>query len=253
MPIQVACGSCAKRFQAGNKLAGRRVKCPVCEGFIDVPVPQPVALAGTGVLGLLDQEEVPTERRCPKCSRPLGVAEVFCVACGYDARTGTRIQPAAAQAPAASPVSGFSEAASSVGTVAVGFVRGCLCSLVAVSIGTAMWYYVAFATGYELGLIAWGLGILAGVGMRLGYARHGDVAGITAAVMACAGIFIAKWMIFSTLFLPLVDHLKVMGKLGSETTTCALFFQTSFGIMDGIFILLAFFTAYKTGSGRTDE
>lgn len=291
MPIQVACGSCAKRFQAGDKLAGRRVKCPKCQGFIDIPANQPVraaaaasprapaagasaavattpaatktapppataaAPAAPSMLGLLDEEAVPVQRRCPACGRPLGPTDVLCVGCGHDARTGRRVERGKVEkTPDAPPAAGLAKAASTAGRATASFVKGVACSVAAVLVGAAIWYFVAVGTGYELGLIAWGLGVLAGIGMRLGYGKEDDVAGITAAFVACFGIFAAKWMIFSNLILPNLGLLRAAGVLdGDATSTAGLFFKTCFGIIDGLFILFAFASAYKVGTGKASD
>jgi hypothetical protein len=84
-------------------------------------------------------------------------------------------------------------------------------------------------------LIAWGLGITAGVGMQLGYGRNDDFAGILAALFSLGGILLAKWLIFINLVGP-----------GQSFGNC-------FGVMDGVFILLAFFSAYKVGSGQAGD
>lgn len=55
---------------------------------------------------------------------------------------------------------------------------------------------MAAGTGYEIGWIAWGIGILAGVGMLFGRREEGEAAGMAAAVFSLAGIMAAKAMIF---------------------------------------------------------
>ena len=72
------------------------------------------------------------------------------------------------------------------------FLRGLIMSIVGALIGALLWYGVVIATDYELGLIAWGVGILAGLGMLLGYRETDDLGGITAAFVALAAIFAAK-------------------------------------------------------------
>lgn len=57
MKIEVCCGVCAKRFAAPERLAGKRVKCPVCGGAIDVPALEPLdALADDPLAGFSEQD-----------------------------------------------------------------------------------------------------------------------------------------------------------------------------------------------------
>jgi hypothetical protein len=55
-------------------------------------------------------------------------------------------------------------------------------------LGALIWYLIIRFTGYEIGIAAWGVGVLAGVGTRL-LARNGSPAlGVAAAVCALAAI-----------------------------------------------------------------
>jgi hypothetical protein len=62
-------------------------------------------------------------------------------------------------------------------------------------IGAAIWAGVTLATNYEVGWIAWGVGILTGLGVRLaaGDQNEGFVPGITAAVLALLSIVAGKY------------------------------------------------------------
>jgi phosphate/sulfate permease len=77
------------------------------------------------------------------------------------------------------------------------FVLGVLGSIVGAILGAGTWCLIAVLTNYEVGVIAWVLGGLAGLGMALGYRQARTAAGITAAVIAVLGIAGAKVMIFS--------------------------------------------------------
>ena len=77
------------------------------------------------------------------------------------------------------------------------FILGVLGSITGAVVGAAAWCLIAVLTNYEVGIIAWLLGGLAGVGMALGYRQAHRAAGIAAAVIAVLGIVGAKVMIFS--------------------------------------------------------
>ncbi|MEW6198435.1 MAG: hypothetical protein AB1601_07210 [Planctomycetota bacterium] len=79
------------------------------------------------------------------------------------------------------------------------FSVGLLGSLVGALIGAAVWAVVAIATNYQLGIIAWGLGALAGYGMARGHREGRAGAGITAALVAILGILAARVVMVSYL------------------------------------------------------
>jgi hypothetical protein len=73
-------------------MAGRRLKCPHCQGVIQVP------LAATAVDGRGDLHQCPVDephpeaaRQCPSCGAAMQENAVLCVQCGYDFRTGAKI------------------------------------------------------------------------------------------------------------------------------------------------------------------
>jgi TM2 domain-containing membrane protein YozV len=47
MPIEVTCGSCSRRLRVPDKTAGKKVKCPKCQGVIQVPDPVAAIAAQT--------------------------------------------------------------------------------------------------------------------------------------------------------------------------------------------------------------
>ena len=65
------------------------------------------------------------------------------------------------------------------------------------AVGAAIWAGISYATNYEIGWIAWGVGIAAGFGMMIGYNGTSVSAGGVAAMLAVGGILLGKWMVFS--------------------------------------------------------
>ncbi len=73
-------------------------------------------------------------------------------------------------------------------------VNGVVGSLVGGAIGALVWTGVSYATDYEIGWIAWGIGALAGAGMSLGLKGFGDTAaGVIAALIALGSVFGGKY------------------------------------------------------------
>jgi hypothetical protein len=73
-----------------------------------------------------------------------------------------------------------------------------IAGLIGSGIGAAIWVGVAYGTGYEVGWIAWGIGILAGVGVRMAAGgEEGPAQGIAAAAVAVVAILAAKYIVVS--------------------------------------------------------
>lgn len=77
----------------------------------------------------------------------------------------------------------------------MGLLLGLLGGTVGGVIGAAIWAVIAYTTGYEVGWIAWGVGVLAGVGMAVG-ARNDTsmLSGILAAVIALGAVLAGKYI-----------------------------------------------------------
>jgi hypothetical protein len=93
MAIQFPCPTCGKELKAPDETAGRRGKCPHCQGSIVVPepvyqaeeVPVADAVADQDVYALEPQApEAPVENRrpCPACGELIMVTAVKCRFCG---------------------------------------------------------------------------------------------------------------------------------------------------------------------------
>lgn len=196
--IYCACG-------AGLKLPptaiGKKIKCPKCGSvFVAEEEESPFSLAP---LDTFDEEvaakaqqarKIEQERLehanasgkpgtpCPLCGKSIAHGAVMCVACGYDSRTGRRVGKANAS------VSAATRLVKSAGT----FLLGCVLSGVGALLGASLWLIIGIMTNYEIGWIAWILGLLAGAGMTIGYRQHNTRAGITAACIALGGILLGK-------------------------------------------------------------
>lgn len=96
MPIRVKC-VCQQQFDAPDHLAGKTVKCPKCSSPIVIPSPAAAMAARpapSAVASLLD--EVGVKQRsltgCPSCGAHHEPDAVLCVECGFNFRTGRRIE-----------------------------------------------------------------------------------------------------------------------------------------------------------------
>ena len=66
-------------------------------------------------------------------------------------------------------------------------------------VGGAIWAGISYATNYEVGWIAWGVGFLVGVGVRIsaGESEEGLAQGLTAAVVAIVAVLGGKYAAYS--------------------------------------------------------
>jgi hypothetical protein len=83
MTIIVHC-SCGTKVQAADSQAGRKARCPSCQGIVDLPG-EPEEPGGYGV------EQV---RKCPGCKREWPLDTAVCVDCGYNFTTGRKMRTA---------------------------------------------------------------------------------------------------------------------------------------------------------------
>lgn len=144
---------------------------------------QPAAAAGA------------TYKLCPNCGQTMTAEARLCVACGFDTKTGRRMQDTA--------VSGGGGGLSAVGGVLGSAVRsggaillGTVLSFLGAMLGAAIWAGIAYAMHLEIGWIAVAIGGLAGSGMYLGYRNQSTLAGLIASFMAVLGIVVGKIGVF---------------------------------------------------------
>lgn len=138
---------------------------------------------------------VSPELMCSNCGAYQGTMDQ-CVSCGYSRSEGKVIKVKKAK-PAKSPSDGKGGVlAGALGAaVASNPIVWALGGLLLGSIGSGIWALVSWKTHYEIGWIAWGIGVLAGIGVSLvcGGGRQGMVSGIIACVCAIACIAGGKY------------------------------------------------------------
>ena len=252
--IAFNCGACGAKIKTRPQTAGRRGRCPKCGASVTVPsAPTPAvapteAPAGTAqpdsLLDDLAAAEVrqpataskPPARgaRCPACKAPLAASAVLCVSCGTDLKTGRQHHTAPA---AERTMSRVTELGRDVAASAGSLLRGSIASAVGATIGAVAWVFVAVKTGYQLSLIAWILGGLAGLGMYLAHRQPNGLSGLIAGTIALASILVARITIIQLVLHPNVDMADlIIGAITSVDPKAALF------------AILAVGTAYWVGA-----
>jgi len=78
----------------------------------------------------------------------------------------------------------------------VHLLLGLIGAVVGGAIGAAVWALVSNLTGYEIGFVAWGVGVAAGVGMVVASGgRAGAIGGVLAALVALTAVAIGKYAV----------------------------------------------------------
>jgi hypothetical protein len=78
---------------------------------------------------------------------------------------------------------------------AMGPIKALIGALIGGAIGAAIWAAIAYNTGYEVGYVAWGIGLLCGLGaMALARSDADAITGIVAAVVAIASVGAGKYL-----------------------------------------------------------
>lgn len=239
MPIRFTCPKCNQRYKVAEDFAGRTAKCKKCGQSVKIPKPVAAAAAEPDLASLLGEEAVGVKsaapavkqasarktatRKCAWCGAAMADGTVICVGCGFDVRTGRKVT--------AGPLEEEPESAAvTAARFTASLARGAVLSAIGAALGAAVWFGVAVTTGFQLGLIAWGLGGAAGAGMSIGHDDNdGTLAGVIAAGISLLGILGAKFAIF-------------------------VYYQAIFiGRFEAVFIVLACITAYKVGSGKVTD
>ena len=65
MPIEVVCPQCRKTLRVGDHVAGKKIRCPACQGVVAVPAEEIVEAAA------VDDEPEPVRRQEPRSQPPI--------------------------------------------------------------------------------------------------------------------------------------------------------------------------------------
>lgn len=215
--IKFRCTGCQKKIGVPEKFAGKRVKCPSCGTALTVPEPEPVlAEPPSGGLNPMELDESalddlmpkasdpvvaqpePTAKprvapgggqTCPSCGAICSSQAVLCIQCGTSLVNGqgkklkTKIK------------SGVTVDDEATGAQGKPFWMAALAALgVALTCGI-MWAVYRRFFDWEIGFMAWGVGLATGGMASVLYRRGGLMMGMTCAVLALSGIFFARGLI----------------------------------------------------------
>ncbi len=87
--MRFSCPSCGKVLNVKDEYAGKKARCPGCQEGLTVPYAPEAAEAADAATSAAP---APSASACPSCGGALPDGAVFCVACGYDLRSGKQLQ-----------------------------------------------------------------------------------------------------------------------------------------------------------------
>ncbi|OWY69770.1 hypothetical protein B7486_19195 [cyanobacterium TDX16] len=203
--IVVTC-PCGAQMRVRAGAVGKTIKCPQCEQSFKVTAPaghqaetQPAELGLLDDLAVQESAAKPvataavSSKQCPQCGAVMLGAAVMCVSCGFNVATG--------QSASAADVPAKRGMVKSAGT----FLLGSALSAGFAAVGGVAWFLAVWFLNVEVGYIAWGIGLLAGLGMHIGHRNPSVKAGVIAAVMSFSSVFLAKAAIFGFLIYAVIS------------------------------------------------
>ena len=120
--------------------------------------------------------------------------------------------------------------------------------IVAAVVGGVVWGLIVKWTDYEVGIVAWGIGLVSGAAVALAAGRaRGPVLQAIAVASALLGILLGKYLSYAFV---LQEQAKEVGvELGLFSTEIRDFFREDlgsvFGLFDVLFVGLAVYTAWR--------
>ncbi len=143
---------------------------------------------------------------CPSCGQRISPEHVLCVHCGFNTKTGKAMKQRVLDTS-----SGRDSKVLKVGAAAGGMalkpVFPLIGALVAGLIGAALWAGIVYFTNYEVGIVAWAIGGMVGIGAAIGARGEGGaLTGAMAAIVAMASIVGGKYAVAY-----IVTHQGAMG------------------------------------------
>lgn len=220
--IRFHCPHCNQKIGLPPQYAGKQVRCAKCKNPLRVPngspppKPPPVSQKpGTPADDFNPLADLPdfNEPLQPKqagapMEPPLQLSPLD------EPSKGDKFTDMAGRIPAtaAGAISGDSHSKAGSGLHIDNTFIALLASVIFVILGGMVWGLIAKYTNMELGLVAWAIGVLAGLGIYLFTASRGVLLGIAAALIALFGILSGKYFVAKWHFMPqLMAELKNKG------------------------------------------
>lgn len=184
MSIESSCPNCGQWYTLPERLAGKHVKCKQCAEVFQLP----------------DVQSEPVSARKPIADEDEAPPDLYGLADEDHGEPLPTLPPRAgasfeASEPEAKPKKKRKTRKSD--SAGVGHPLKWLAGgLAGGAIGAMIWAAIGYSIDYEIGWIAWGVGLLAGLGVRAGAKDDVGVApGLVAVVAAVLGILLGKFVV----------------------------------------------------------
>lgn len=217
---QYAHQACAEAKQASKE----KTPSPIESGSLYEEDAYNDALGGgmDDLLGDLSVQEEPagSSVACPGCGHRMNEGVVVCMSCGFNTASGKGISTKTKEVKTGPGVGGAAlGGVAAVSTVAAAPMLPLIGALIGGAIGAAVWAAFAYFTGYELGFLAIGVGVLCGVGATLGGGAQTTggsmIAGVMAAAVAVGSIGVGKYVAIDLTFDRIIKE-DVLGNLSVD-------------------------------------
>ncbi len=131
---------------------------------------------------------------CPGCGQRMNDGASVCMGCGFNTQSGKMMSTKSKGAGigAGGALGGVAKVGGMAASPMIPFIG----ALIGGAIGAAIWAAISYFFNYEIGLIAWGIGAMVGVGATIGPVEGqggGAVMGAMAAIVAMASVAGGKY------------------------------------------------------------
>lgn len=223
--IKFRCENCQKKIGVPDEYAGKQVRCPQCKDTLRVPEPElqlaaaeePAPIWSDELLQGVGQEEqsppmqlAPAEpaapvkpkmprfdeRICPRCSQGNVRDTDFCVHCGCPLKKIAREEPHS---------SSLFELLGDAGAYPIIILGG----LIGAGIGAVIWVFFTKYVGFRSGYIAFLVGVLSAVGMRVAARDNSRDFGLLAVLIAIVGMAGGKLLSVQWITIPAQKEMSI--------------------------------------------
>lgn len=282
--ISVSCPDCGKGYKLKPTLIGKTAKCKVCDSSFKIEDPSADTSDDDGneyaVTMETPKRPATSPQRKPAKPEPEPVPEEDDEFAGLNSVSSegaiANDRPARRKRvttddddddepvrskPKPKPKKKAAKSSSGGGLIQFGGpLSACVGAVIGGAIGAVIWGAIAYFTHHEVGYVAWGVGGLVGICVKMAAGEMDETfAGIIAAVGSVvsilagkllAAIFMVQWIIQQGQ-LPAGLPAQLPPELQGQLVGIA--FAHSFGVLDIVFFFLAIATAYRLGSGQVGE
>jgi hypothetical protein len=246
--IKVTCPNCEKPLVMKAELAGRRVKCPQCQ------TPFTASASGSAAPAESNPKPKPSPAAVGAVASPLAKKSVSSAQRSWKPPVQEDDDE-----PIAKPKKKKKRKSSSASEMfGPGMIRGLAFGMLAAVLSAVGWALVGAGTGMEIGWLAWGVGVLCGFAVAVGWQDSDMMPGVAAAGCAVFGILLGKFML---LYFVVIPHFAQLAGVPVEAFREVLaanggygeIFKEMFDPMDLLFIGLAIISAFKLASGMSSD